>query len=74
MGLFGNSDQEPQPIEIAGRSLICVVCSNGSFWHRRASMHGPTSSLFNVEWAAPVADCAVCSACGYVHWFMPLSA
>jgi hypothetical protein len=25
-----------------------------------------------VEWASPTADCAVCSACGYVHWFLPL--
>ena len=73
MGLFGDSNDEPQPVQIVGRTLRCVVCSNDRFWQQRASMHGPVSSFFNLDWAAPSADCAICSACGYVHWFVPLN-
>ena len=69
MGLFGT--REPGPVGGAGRALRCVVCANGTFWHRRAQLHGGVASFFNLQWTAPTADCAVCSQCGYVHWFLP---
>ena len=73
MGLFGKSDDDaPTPFDVAGRALRCVVCGTSTFWHRRAQLHGGAATFFNVEWASPTADCAVCSACGYVHWFLPL--
>ena len=72
MGIFGKSKPEPQPVEIKGRALRCLVCSNGTFLFQRALMHGAASSFLDLEWTRPSADCAVCSECGYVHWFMPL--
>ena len=73
MGIFGKtkSESESQPIEVAGRPLRCVVCTNATFWHRRALMHGRGVTFFGFEWASPAADCAVCANCGYVHWFLP---
>jgi hypothetical protein len=29
------------------------------------------ASFFNLEWTSPTCTCLVCSACGYVHWFLP---
>ena len=72
MGIFGSSKEDPEPVEVAGRALGCLVCGNRSFWHKRAQVHGAMSSFFDMEWATPSADCAVCSQCGYIHWFMPL--
>jgi hypothetical protein len=69
MAFFGTP--EPEAVEVAGRALRCVVCSHGTFWHRRAQLHGGVATFFNFEWASPTADCAICSQCGYVHWFLP---
>ena len=55
---------------IAEQRLICVVCRHGLFRHRRAQLHSAAASFFNMEWLGPVADCYVCSKCGYVHWFI----
>lgn len=63
---------DPTPIEIAGRALRCVVCTNDTFWQERAQLHGAMATFFNMEWTSPTADCMICSTCGYIHWFMPL--
>ena len=71
MGIF--SKDEPEPIEVNGRSLRCVVCENGTFYKRSAQLHGPVATLFNIEWMSPTCTCVICSACGYVHWFVSSS-
>ena len=68
MGIFAK--EEPEPITINGNPLHCVVCRHDTFYERRAQLHGPFATLFNLEWTAPTATCIICSGCGYVHWFM----
>lgn len=70
MGLFDKA--KPEPVEVAGKSLRCVVCQYDTFWHRRAQLHGGVATFFNMEWTSPTADCAICANCGYIHWFMPM--
>jgi hypothetical protein len=43
MGIF--TEDEPEPIEVNGRPLSCVVCENGTFHQRRAQLHGPVATL-----------------------------
>lgn len=69
MGLFGKD--EPEEATVAGNPFKCQVCGNARFWQKEAVVHGGLASFMNVEWAAPRAALLVCSACGYVHWFMP---
>jgi hypothetical protein len=71
MGLF--DAPEPEPVEIAGRPLRCEICHNGTFWQRTAQLHGAVATFFNMEWTSPTARCLVCSNCGYIHWFLPLT-
>lgn len=63
--------EEPGPVDVHEQPLRCLVCHNGTFYQRRAQLHGPVASFFNLEWTAPTCICVVCSECGYVHWFLP---
>jgi hypothetical protein len=73
MGLFDREPDAPEPVEVAGRALHCQICGNGTFWQRKAQLHGAVATFFNLEWTSPTAACLVCSSCGYVHWFLPLT-
>jgi len=55
---------------VRGKPLHCIVCGNEQFWQKRAQLHTGLLSFFDLEWASPTCDCLVCSACGYVHWFL----
>ena len=68
MPIFGK--EEPEEVTIREIPLHCVVCKNAGFYRRRAQLHGPVATLFNLEWTAPTATCLICSFCGYVHWFI----
>jgi len=68
MPIFGK--EEPEEVTIRDIPLRCLVCRNGTFFRRRAQLHGPVATLFNLEWTAPTATCAICSECSYVHWFL----
>ena len=68
MGIFGKED--PEEVTVNGKPLRCVVCQHGAFYQRRAQLHGPVATLFNLEWTAPTATCVICSQCGHVHWFL----
>ena len=72
MSPFGKSHPEPEPVEVQGRPLQCVVCRHGAFWRRDAQLHGGVATFLNLEWMSPTAACLVCSRCGYVHWFLPV--
>jgi predicted nucleic-acid-binding Zn-ribbon protein len=68
MGLFGKD--EPETATVHGKPLHCIVCGNEQFWQKRAQLHTAGLTFFDLEWASPTCDCLVCSACGYVHWFL----
>jgi hypothetical protein len=69
MKLFGRD--EPETATVRGKPLKCVVCGNVTFWEKRAQLHGAFLSFLDLEWlGSPTCDCLVCSACGYVHWFL----
>ena len=59
-------------VDVHDRPLHCLVCEHDTFYRRRAQLHGRMATMFNVEWTAPICDCMVCSACGYIHWFFPM--
>jgi predicted nucleic-acid-binding Zn-ribbon protein len=69
MGMFGKD--EPETATVRGKPFRCLACSNETFWQQRAQLHGGVASLFDIEWlVSPTCDLLVCSACGYVHWFL----
>jgi hypothetical protein len=68
MAIFGK--EEPEEVTVNDVSMRCLICRNVTFYRRRAQLHGPVATLFNLEWTAPTAECVICSACGYVHWFL----
>ena len=67
MGLFDRD--EPETATVIGKPFKCQVCANDLFWQKEAFMRD-TSSI-GADWALPRATLLVCSACGYVHWFLP---
>lgn len=71
MSIFGKA--EPEEFDVLGRPLRCQICSNITFYRQQAQLHGAVATFFKVEWASPTAECLVCSACGYIHWFLPQS-
>ena len=58
------------PVTVLGYELRCQVCSHVEFWEHQVQLHTPAATLFNVEFANRVANCAVCARCGYVHFFL----
>jgi hypothetical protein len=69
MGFFGKDEAETATVR--GKPFPRQAGGNDTFWQKRAQLHGAVLSLFDLEWASPTCDCLVCSACGYVHWFLP---
>ncbi|MGY1459861.1 hypothetical protein ACW5F0_14650 [Luteimonas sp. A534] len=59
------------PVTVHGHDLRCQVCQHAEFWEHHVQLHTPAATLFNVEFANRVANCAVCAHCGYVHFFLP---
>lgn len=62
---------EPEAMEICGKPFHCTVCGNDRFHRRKALLNTSWALCFNFGWANRQADCAVCSRCGYIHWFLP---
>ncbi len=68
MKLFAK--KEPENVQIKGNKLVCPICSNNKFWHRRAQLNTAVATMFNFDWANPSAACFVCSECTYISWFL----
>jgi predicted nucleic-acid-binding Zn-ribbon protein len=68
MAWFGKG--EPETATVAGKDFACQVCGNHLFRQQDAVLHGALASFMNLEWASPRATLLICSACGYVHWFL----
>ena len=62
--------EEPIEVDVNGKQLRCVVCSNGTFHKREGQLNAAVATFFSLDWADPSANCFVCSECGYVHWFL----
>lgn len=63
----------PETIEIFGRELRCHVCENNEFMKREAQLNTATATMFNVDWANVSGICAICTNCGFIHWFLPIN-
>ncbi len=68
MGLF--SKKQPVEVQVCGQPFECTACGNSLFWRRQAQLNTAVASFFDFDWANETAVCAVCSECGYIHWFM----
>ena len=42
--------EQPKEVTVHGKPLRCVICQNDTFYQRRAQLHGPVATLFNLEW------------------------
>lgn len=71
MGLFGKREAEPVELD-NGTMLRCEICKNQTFYRREGKIQTTAMTFFDLDWANASAECMVCSACGYVHWFLPV--
>lgn len=64
------STEEPQPIDVNGKSLRCTVCSHNLFWMREAMLNTQVRTFFNLDWSDKNATCFICAECTHIHWFL----
>jgi predicted nucleic-acid-binding Zn-ribbon protein len=62
---------EPEAVEVCGKPFHCTACGNDRFQRRTALLNTSWATFLGFDWANRQADCAVCSRCGYIHWFLP---
>ena len=62
--------EEPQPVEVNGKALQCIICFNKTFWVRNAQLNTAVRTFFKLDWTDRSATCFVCSECTYIHWFL----
>lgn len=65
---------EPTTVDIHDRPLECQICRHDYFWRHEIQLHTPAASFMDLEWMNRFATCAICSRCGYIHWFLPPAA
>ena len=69
MGIF--SKPEPEQVEIAGKTLKCLVCGHDRFNKREAQLNTVGMTFLKLDWANASGLCVVCGNCGFIHWFLP---
>jgi hypothetical protein len=62
--------ENPQPVEVNGKPLRCVVCQHDRFWVTAAQLNKAVTTFFKLDWTDRSATCFVCSECTYIHWFL----
>lgn len=62
---------EPTTVDIHGKPLECQFCRSDYFWVHYVQLHTPVATFTNFDFANRTATCAICSKCGYIHWFLP---
>jgi DNA-directed RNA polymerase subunit RPC12/RpoP len=60
---------EPGEFSVGGRPVRCPHCGERQFAPGRALLNTRGATLFNVEWANPVATTLICAECGRIEWF-----
>jgi hypothetical protein len=55
---------------VHGRPFHCTVCAGETFDRRTVLLNTVLAELFGFAWANRAANCLVCRACGFVHWFL----
>lgn len=66
-------DAAAETLEIMGRELKCLICGHDRFMQREAQLNTSLATLFNLDFVNPSGLGAICSQCGYIHWFYPQS-
>ncbi len=60
---------ESKRVEVAGKTLVCPVCSGDKFWHRTALLNTRGATFLGFDWANREADNYVCERCKHMLWF-----
>lgn len=58
-------------VEVAGKKLACLICGNTAFHERDTLLNTRAATFFKMDWANASATNYVCTACCFVHWFLP---
>src|SRR5688500_17649572 len=59
----------PQPVEVAGRALQCVICRHDHFFSRVVdSTMVVAAAILGAHMSNVRGTYHVCAECGYVHW------
>lgn len=61
---------QPVNVELDGRTLRCLVCSQESFHKRRTHLDTAMLAEMNPQWSDSEGHCLICDHCGYIHWFL----
>ena len=72
MGLFSESKNDAQTVNINGNELVCPVCGSTHFFYRETQLNTAGMTFLGLDWANENAVNYYCSQCGYMFWFHPL--
>lgn len=64
-------DKTPRKFQVAGKHLVCPICSNDTFWTRLTAMNTRGLTFFGLDWLNADAANFICDNCGHILWFMP---
>ncbi len=68
MAIFG--DDQPETVRVADRDLKCLVCQGTQFVPRKSLLQTGVFRFLGPNWADQPVTCAICSQCGFIHWFL----
>lgn len=54
---------------VGDNPLACLACGHKEFFRRFNLMNTQGLTFLKLDWANKDALCAICSRCGFVHWF-----
>jgi len=57
-----------KPLVVCDKSLVCHACGHDRFRQRSGLPESALAGLLGLESDRPL-RCAICTRCGYVHWF-----
>lgn len=66
--MFGN----PGSRSIFGRSLVCPICGNRSFYERETLVSAAGDAFHGFDPAKTPVKTYICDRCGYMFWFHPV--
>lgn len=60
-------------VRVYGTELRCAICKHDEFERKHWYLISWFAALTHWIGKGPAATCYVCTRCGYVHWFVPVS-